>query len=140
MKKLEDIPKKDIFQVPEDYFDKLPGVIQSRIAEQGSTPVQAGAFSLVVRFALPAVILGLASLFVYQNYFTPKTAEVQLAAISTEALSDYLNESELSTEEFIETVGLENIDADALTNDPLMEFNLDQSELEKLSEEYQNEL
>jgi hypothetical protein len=34
MKKLEDIPKKTIFEVPEGYFDKLPGVIQSRIAEQ----------------------------------------------------------------------------------------------------------
>lgn len=140
MKKLEDIPKKNIFEVPDGYFNRLPGVIQSRIAEKNMAPVEITAFSLMLRYALPAIILVAATLFIYKNYFTHKTAEAQLALISTEALSDYLGENELSTDEFIETVGLENIDADALTTNPLMDFNLDENELEKLSEEYQTEL
>ena len=36
MKKLEDIPKKEIFDVPDGYFEKLPGKIQARIS--GSVP------------------------------------------------------------------------------------------------------
>ena len=34
MKKLEDIPKKQNFEVPEGYFEKLPGIIQSRVTQQ----------------------------------------------------------------------------------------------------------
>ena len=32
--KLEDLPQKEIFDVPEGYFEKLPGTIQARIAER----------------------------------------------------------------------------------------------------------
>lgn len=38
--KLEDIPKQKIYPVPDGYFDKLPGVIMSRVATQEVTPVK----------------------------------------------------------------------------------------------------
>ena len=32
MKKLDEIPKKSIFEAPEGYFDRLPGIIQARVS------------------------------------------------------------------------------------------------------------
>jgi hypothetical protein len=51
MKKLEDISKKNIFEVPDGYFEKLPGIIQARVAKPESTPW----FVPTLKFALPIV-------------------------------------------------------------------------------------
>ena len=52
MKKLEDIPKQNIFEVPDGYFDKLPSVIQARIAKPEPKFWQLPAF----RYAMPLLI------------------------------------------------------------------------------------
>lgn len=139
VKKLEDIPKKNIFEVPEGYFDKLPGVIQSRVAAPKSN-LESHYFTLVVRYALPVVFLSAAAVFVYRNYVAREDADNLLAAVSTEALTEYLDESEITTDEFLEEVGYENIDADGLAADPILQLDLDADVLDSLTEEYQNEL
>jgi len=139
VKKLEDIPKKNIFEVPEGYFEKLPGVIQSRVADE-RPQVEIPFYVPVLRYAVAAVMLVSVSVFFYQTYFSDSNAELMLASVSTEALTEYLDESETSTEELLETVGYENIDTEGLDANPVMEFNLNELELEDLAEEYQNEL
>jgi len=71
--RLEDIPKEQLFQVPDNYFDELPGKIQKRIIAQKqkawyALPVWQGA----LRYALPAmalvlVVFGVSKLLLLQK-------------------------------------------------------------------------
>jgi hypothetical protein len=93
MKKLEDISKENIFKVPEGYFEKLPGVIQARVAKPENRVWFAPAF----KFALPVVALVLA----VTVWFTSRqgvSLEDQLSEIQTEQLMVYLEESDLSSD------------------------------------------
>jgi hypothetical protein len=58
MKNLENIPKKNIYEVPEGYFDKLPGIIQARIAAETPETKKSPFFLYSIRFALPALLIG----------------------------------------------------------------------------------
>ena len=138
MKKLEDIPKKTIFEVPEGYFDKLPGVIQSRISEK--KPVREGAsyFALSLRYALPAIVFIAASLFVYQNYYNSQASDVTsiLASVDSQDLVDYLDEDEVSMEDILEDVSAGEINPDELNT---MELDFSDVDLLELSNEFEND-
>jgi len=131
MKKLEDIPKKEIFSVPEGYFDKLPGVIQSRVAqkERHLIPVN----RLVLRYALPVVALIVVAVF-WLNRPTEISAENILASVETQDLIAYLNESDISTEEILENVSFDAIDAIEIES-AVYELNFQDEDLEILTEE-----
>lgn len=93
MKKLEDISKENIFKVPEGYFEKLPGVIQARVAK----PEPKVWFVPAFRFALPVVALFIA----VSVWFTMRegaSLEDQLSEIQTEQLLAYLEEGDVSVE------------------------------------------
>ena len=113
MKRLEDIPKKDVFKVPEWYFEDLPSIIQSRVAGQKKERAFLPSFSYALRYAVPVVILGAIGYFWF-NPAQPKTAESILATIETEDLVAYLNETDLTTEELLESVQLNANDVDQL--------------------------
>jgi hypothetical protein len=91
MKKLEDIPKKDLFKAPDGYFDKLPGIIQARVAKPESKPM----WVPVLKFALPVVALVTVGIFWFTNN-NPQTLESELAAIETEQLIAYLDNNEVT--------------------------------------------
>jgi hypothetical protein len=112
MKKLEDIPKNHPFKVPDGYFDKLPGVIQARIAEQTPARESKPYLRYALQYALPVLILGVAALF-YLLPSSPKNTESLLASVSTEELVAYLEESEITTEELLDQFDLnaENLEA-----------------------------
>ncbi|HMG90631.1 MAG TPA: hypothetical protein VK589_11245 [Chryseolinea sp.] len=116
MKRLEDIPKKDIFKVPEGYFEDLPSIIQSRVAGQKKERAFLPSFSFGLRYALPVVILGAIGYFWF-NPAKPKTAESILATIETEDLVAYLNETDLTTDELLESVQLDANDVDHLEDE-----------------------
>ncbi len=93
MKKLEDISKENIFKVPEGYFEKLPGIIQARVAK----PEPRVWFAPAFKFALPVVALILA----VTVWFTSRqgvSLEDQLNEIQTEQLMAYLEETDLSAD------------------------------------------
>lgn len=138
MKKLEDIPKKTIFEVPEGYFDKLPGVIQSRIAEKSPVREQASYFALSLRYALPAIVLIAASVFVYQTYYNNQPSDVEsiLASVDSQDLVDYLDEDEVSIEDILEDVNAAEINPDELNT---MELDFSDVELLELSDEFEND-
>lgn len=104
MKKLEDIPKKkDLFNVPEGYFDNLPSVIQNRISTDAKAP------QMSVRVMLAYVVPVLTFLIIGLIWYSKTSKDSQdvesmLAAIPTETIMEYLDESDLSTEEILTDV------------------------------------
>ncbi|CAA9250396.1 MAG: hypothetical protein AVDCRST_MAG95-1846 [uncultured Adhaeribacter sp.] len=65
--KLEDLPKQKIYPVPDGYFEKLPGVIMSRVAPQEVTPVRTWLMGWYapyrVAFTSAALTFGFAGVF-----------------------------------------------------------------------------
>lgn len=111
MKKLEDIPKKQNFEVPEGYFEKLPGIIQSRVTKPREDASWWSAYRYSVRLVLPAVIFVVAGIFWYNHSQGDKNVENILASVQTEDLVAYLNEGDLTTDELLEDVEFNDQDA-----------------------------
>jgi hypothetical protein len=105
MKKLEDIPKKEIFEVPEGYFEKLPGIIQARVSERQSS-LQFSFARFSIRYVLPAFLLIAGATFWFTKISLATDAETLLADIETEALVAYLDDSDLSTDELLDNATL----------------------------------
>lgn len=132
MKKLEDIPKNNPFSVPDGYFERLPGVIQSRIAEGNAEKQTRPYFRYALGFALPLVVL----IIVAVLYLTPKGNENYndiLSTVSNEQLAAYLADSDITTDDILESSeldeeGAEAIEAEVYFNDidleDLTEFDL----------------
>jgi len=122
MKKLEEIPKIDIFKAPEGYFDKLPGIIQARVQKPEPAPLWRPAF----RLALPALVL-LAGLY----WFWPgagQSPEELLATIDDNHLAAYLEENDLNTDELLDGISINNAEADAIQENTMKEVMLNDDE------------
>jgi hypothetical protein len=88
MKKLDDIPKKNIFKVPEGYFEQLPTVIQSRIAKEGSRSPLSGIPGLWLKYALPVIVLAIVATL----WLRPSpTVEMQLDDIDAGQIALYFD-------------------------------------------------
>ena len=101
MRKLEDIPKKDIFTTPERYFDTLPGRVQARL--ENRKPALRPVFTFSLRYALPIIVLAAAGIFWFRPFSTPADIDSMLSSIQTEDLVAYLDESDITTDEVIES-------------------------------------
>jgi len=140
MKKLDDIPKKNVFEVPEGYFDRLPAIIQSRISV--SRPPTAGIpfWSKSLRYALPVVLLLGAGIFWYQDYSGYVSSKVnvqsELASIHPDQLAAYLNDHEVTTEDLVETVTWTSDDLSDLENAVYSTLNVTHHQLEEILNEY----
>ena len=125
MKKLEDIPKNHPFKVPEGYFDKLPGMIQARIAEKSDVKEAKPYFRYALQYALPVVVLAIVAV-IYLVPPTTQNADTLLASVSTDELVAYLEESEITTEELLEEMTLDNESVEAIESE--VYFNFDELE------------
>ncbi|MFZ6013310.1 MAG: hypothetical protein ACOYXT_23415 [Bacteroidota bacterium] len=134
MKKLEDISKKEVFDVPEGYFDKLPGVIQARIAKENPARERPMAFHFALKYALPAVVLLTAGIFWFTRTPSSADAESILASVETEALVAYLNESEITTDEVLETVEFNAVDLDEIEG-AVYGIEMEDEELENIMDD-----
>jgi hypothetical protein len=132
MKKLEDIPRKNIFDVPEGYFEQLPARIQARISS-GSSSRPSWSWTGAVRYALP-VIVALAVFVGWWLKQEPQDAEAILASIETEQLMAYLEENGLLTDELIPYGDLTAEDAAAIENE-VYGVAFDEEDLDLLLEE-----
>jgi len=129
MKKLEDIPKNNPFSVPDGYFDKLPGIIQARISESAPEKQARPYFRYALQYALPVIGIIIVALI----YLTPKESENYndiLATVSTEQLAAYLADSDITTEDILESGELDDESADAIE----AEVYFNDIDLEDLSE------
>ncbi|QOI97971.1 MAG: hypothetical protein HRU69_10965 [Flammeovirgaceae bacterium] len=118
MKKLEEIPKKAIFEVPDGYFHKLPGVIQARITE--NRPQEARPYlRYALQYALPVVVLLVAAL-IFLKPAQPLDAEGLLASVSTEELATYLEQSDMSLDELLENATYDDAVVEAIEAEAFM--------------------
>lgn len=131
MKKLEYIPKKNIFEVPEGYFEKLPGIIQSRVAKPDPTLW----FAPTWKVALP--ILAFIAVGIIWFTFQPgDSLEQQLASIQTEQLIAYLDDGDLTMVDLAETVTWSETDLDELEEKVFSTIEVSGDELDILLEEF----
>jgi len=129
MKKLEDIPKNNPFSVPDGYFDKLPGVIQARIAEGAAAKQSRPFFQYAFRVALPITAVVIAAIL----YFKPSATENYndlLASVDTEQLTAYLEESDITTDELLDAAELDEESIEAIES----EVYFNDIDLENLSD------
>ena len=140
MKKLEDIPKKDIFEVPEGYFEKLPGIVQSRVSASSKRKTTQWVFAL--RYAIPILILAGIGIFWFNNSpsYQYNELEAELEALQPDQLSIYLNDTDLSTEELVETVTWSEDDLQELQENVYSTLEVTSQELEDVLDEYDVEL
>ncbi len=134
MKKLEDISKKEIFNVPDGYFEKLPGIIQARIGDERSERTVTSVFAYSLRFALPAIFLFAIGIFWFTRSDQTVSAESILASIETEDLVAYLSEVELTTDELLENASLDAEDAMGI-EDAVYELNVDEGDFDDILDE-----
>ena len=132
MKRLDEIPKKSLFEAPEGYFEKLPGRIQARI----STPEPEVAWGkLTLRYAVPLVMLAAAAIFVVTNRPTLSPEEV-IASMDSEQLVAYLEDVELNTDDLLDAITLEPAEVESIEMDALGDFVMDERSTEAWMEEY----
>jgi hypothetical protein len=138
MKKLDEIPKKNAFEVPDGYFDRLPGIIQSRISDASPSPVGAPSWVRSLRYALPVLFLLGAGIFWYQSSSTNSLPDVrsELASIQSDQLAAYLDDHEVSTEDLVETVRWTSDDLDDLENTVYSDYGAPPHQLEEILNEY----
>ena len=139
MKKLDEIPKKSVFEVPEGYFDRLPGIIQARV-----TPIAIGTkqepqwilyFRFGLRYALPVLVIGVASFFFLNN---PQTlsAEELIASVDSAHLVAYLEDSDLNSDDLQEIVPLDQEEAESIHGHSIDELKVNDEDVEYLSNEF----
>lgn len=134
MNQLDNIPKQNPFQVPEGYFDRLPGVIQARVAEKQRVPYARYA----LRYALPAVLLVVAAFF-YLRPAMNQSAEKLLASVDTADLVAYLETSDITTDELLETLELDAVSVDAIEEEVYFNMDITDDDWEILLEEVEHD-
>lgn len=133
MKNLENIPKKNIFDVPDGYFDKLPSKIQARIGAENPKAETKSYFRYALQYALLVVLVVVAAIFI----FKPKSTSVEdmLASVSTEQLVAYLDEVDvntLTTEELIESFEFDTETIEAIEQEVYFNFDLENDDFTNL--------
>src|SRR6478609_7419580 len=111
MKKLDDIPKKNIFEVPDGYFDRLPMRIQAKV-ETATQTHSAPHWKLAFRYALPVLMVGFALIYYFKP--VPHPTEELLSEVSNEHLIAYLSESEININDLLGIANFNESDADSL--------------------------
>lgn len=102
MKKLEDIPKAQPFQVPDNYFEDLPMRIQARIQKPERKSVWAGEWGLALKLAIPVLIIGIGAVLFWPKVQVASDPVANLDSVPTSELLAYLEADEISTEEILE--------------------------------------
>jgi anti-sigma-K factor RskA len=133
--KLDDLPKHNIYQVPENYFERLPMRIMERTV---SAPVtqswQTNMFWRPVRMAIAPLVLLLVFLGVFYLNMPQDTEKgaLNLASLNNQEIVDYLSTyAKLESADFAE---LSSIERHELTADLL---NIDSKTAEAELEYYQ---
>jgi hypothetical protein len=132
--KLEDIPKKNTFKVPDGYFDQLPGIIQTRTNAASKNPVFL--WSIAWKFALPVALIAVVGVLWFSNITT--TVEDELVTIDTSDLVAYLEQTELEHDDLMESL-LWTIEDTNELEEMVFEELIPSENLDALLLEYDNE-
>ena len=138
--KLHDIEKKNIFEVPDGYFDKLPQLIQARVAAKEKTVFSLPAFVFNFKYAFAIVLVAVVSVIVFRNYtIQPMPVGMALQEINTETLIAYLGESDITEEEIIEAVDAKQLDFNDTPAASIYGLDIKTTDIDKLSNDIENE-
>jgi len=132
MKRLDEIPKKTLFEAPEGYFEKLPGRIQARITKP-EPEIAWGKVAL--RYALPLVVMGAAAVFFLTNRPDLSPEEV-IASIDSEQLVAYLEDAEVNTDDILDVISLEPTEVESIEMDALGDFLMDENTADEWTDGY----
>jgi hypothetical protein len=135
MKKLEDIPKKDIFEAPEGYFDRLPGLIQARVSKPVADAPWVLSLRMTLRYAVPILVVGVIS-WLYLRMPGSPSAEDMIASVDSNNLVAYLQESDITADDLLENLQLSDEDAEAIQNRTYNELQMNEEDMEYLSNEF----
>lgn len=136
MKKLENIPKKNIYKVPDGYFDKLPMKIGARIETRSTKEQEQSYLRYALHYALPSVVLMVVSFLVFRADTQP-SADTLLSSVSTEQLIAYLEDSNLTTEELLDNFEFDALSVEGIEQEVYSPFELDSIELDLLTDEFE---
>jgi hypothetical protein len=141
MKKLEDIPKKNIFEVPDGYFDKLPGMVQARVAKRSAMPAWNLSWGWSFRYALPVLMLMAVGIFWFRSGSMVNTDyESEMARIQTDQLAVFLDDHDLTTDDLVESMTWSTSDLNELEKSVYDTYHVSHQEIEKVLDEYNVEL
>lgn len=107
---LNQIDRKNLFEVPDAYFEKLPEIIQSKAIKSEKRLEWLPTIPAYVKWGIvPALVLA----FTYILWFSPTdkdlTAEELLATVDTEDIIEYLNTEDYNTDDLIENIEWEGV-------------------------------
>jgi len=136
--KLEEIKKKNIYTVPEKYFDQLPTRIQSRVNEKKPVFGIRINWGSVFKIATPAfAVILILFYFGINNTTGNQNAEELLAQINTEDLIAYLETTDLTTDDILEELDFSTIEFNFYDENPiLLDIEMDENEFDFLYDEY----
>ena len=132
---LDELPKKQLYSVPDDYFKELPSIIQARVVKPEQTRTPALNWSSALRYALP--VIALVMMLVYFGVrINNDEIDVQamIDEIPTEELISYITESEITTDELLSLIDLNELDVDGMVDENIELLN--DNEWDDLLEEY----
>ena len=133
MKRLEDIPKKQFFQVPDGYFEDLPMRIQARIQTNEEKKSWIPDLSIAFKFAIPVVLVGIISIIVWTNLPKSDDSLANLDAVPTAQLLAYLESDDITTDVILENVRFTNAAINSLYE---TDEEIPTPELDDLSQQY----
>jgi hypothetical protein len=133
MKRLEDIPKKQSFKVPDGYFDDLPMRIQARIQEADKKPSWIINYGFALKLALPILFVGIVSVVLWNNLSKSEDVFANLDSVPSEQLMAYLELDEITTEEIIENATFTSSTINSLYEES---EELPTEELDELTKQY----
>ena len=100
--KLDEIPKKNIYEVPADYFEKLPGIMMNRVtARQQAQGIFAFGTMPWLKSALAGLALVISFIFIFLTNIsgpeinTGENSQLMAAVSETEALEYLLTSDQL---------------------------------------------
>ena len=139
MKKLEEIPKKNVFEVPDGYFDQLALKIQAKTETISPAKRTSFSWTFALRYAVPVVLLAIGSIIVLRPKAVQDTEEL-LASIPTEHLIAYLHESEIGEAELLEAINFDDKDLDSLNVHVHTQYAIDELDMDEIKSVLENEL
>jgi len=140
--KLEDIHKKNVFKVPDNYFEDFPGRLQKRIeSEETSRKTPVFRLRTLINIAAAAAVL----IFIAYGIIrinSVSSVDRLLSDISTEELINYLLDSDISTEELLEDLDMSIIayGEDPLNDELMSPDSIDDDTIDELLDEYEIEM
>ena len=137
--KLDDIKKKNIYTVPNKYFDQLPMRIQSRVNEKKPVFGVHLNWKLALKITTPAIAVVM--ILLYFGIATVRnstlTSDELLTQVSTDDLIAYLETTDITTDEIIEEMDFSTIDLEFYEEGPIMQdIEMSDEEIDALMDEY----